>query len=177
MKKTNMTRFAKTALQVSKQSKRPIIYHSREGQHIIACSYFFIRTSNEDTFRAILGKIPESKVIPDKQTADGVVAILDQTDKLWELTNTGIVAEEQYGFRRFLMAEDFVVTINDDFLYIFDGDYVSLSGRGPNAPVIVTGHDYTAGILPLRHRSNEAALATMHRLIGRSGWQPIREEA
>lgn len=177
MKKTNITRFAKTALQVSKLSKHPIVYYSKDGFHTVACAYFVISTKSEELYKSILSKIPENKRVPDSLTHNSIQTMLSQTDGLHELTNTGIVSEEQHAYRRFLMADDFVVTVNDDFLYVFDGDRTGLYGSGSNSPVIVFGYDYTAAILPLRHRSNEAALATMHRLIGRSGWQPDREEA
>lgn len=178
MKKTNITKFAKTALQVSKMTKRPIAYYSKDGNHTICCDYFFLSTDSEDLYKAILSKIPENKQVPDSRAHDGIRSILSEKSNLKQMTDSGIVAEGQYGFRRFLICDDFVTTINDDYLYIFNGERKMIMCRGINQPVLVfsPGAEYTAGILPLRHRSNEAALATMHRLIGRSGWQPDREE-
>ena len=176
MKKSNITRFAKTALAVSKLTKQPVIYSDINGVRTIACSYLFLRTDSAQAAQTILARIPASHLKIDCGIHSQAERILQGGENRQTLTNSGVVVEGQYAYRRFLYGEDFVVTINDDYLYTFDGDYHFLAWDGPNSPVIVFGSDYIAGILPLRHRSNEAALATMHHLIVRSGYRP-REEA
>ena len=176
MKKTNTTRFAKTALAVSKLTKQPVIYSDVNGAHTIACSYLFLRTDSAQAAQTILARIPASHLKIDCGIHSQAERILQGSKNRQTLTNSGIVVEGQYAYRRFLYGNDFVVTINDDYLYTFDGDYHFLAGDGSNSPVIVFGSDYIAGILPLAHRSNDAALATMHRVIERSGYKPINEE-
>ena len=177
MKKSSITRFAKTAVGVSKMTKRPITYSASNGHHIIACDYFFLRTDNNALAQSILAKIPEIRVNRNDIISAGVDAMVADTNNLKQLTDSGIVAEGQYGFRRFLFCEEFATAVNDDYLYIFEGEKKMILCKGVNQPVLVysPGAEYIAGILPLRHRSNEAALATMHRLIVRSGYRPRKE--
>lgn len=167
MKKTTITKLTRAALAIHKndRSGRPaLIYQIKGDDYTVASNYFLVRFHDAATFEAIREKIGSENMGPSDTLHQMAEDMFNNSDNV-ELKDTGILAEDGYGFARFLAGDSFPVTINEAYLDIFSGEYDRIFGAGSTRAVILRGKGIAIGILPIRTNSQSQRIRRLQDLL------------
>ena len=155
MKKTTVTKFVRHALAIAKHTNRPALLWSHEkGRYTVATGHYLVQFWDTDTFDAIRVAAGEENM-SHSDTLDQLAAgmIFPKEHEPVNLVNTGIWLDTGKGaLLHFLTGErdskTFSVAVNDAYLEIF-GKPASILGSGSKNPVILTGGNFVAAIMPV----------------------------
>lgn len=130
------------------------IYENKDGFWDLATSYFFVRYETDSLFQMVLERAGENHMQPSNTLNSQISNMLYPKGKDFDaLIDTKTLIETPRGDVRFLAAENYCVAVNEAYMSLFKPDLIF--GSGHIQPVILSGCQFMAGVMPITVKDQE----------------------